>query len=106
VDKDRDRHEKQCNTFPVTVEWIMSRPEFTLGFAHVRNGKKFDTWAGCGHSKKTDRRSAAGRAWDYERGRIFACLAPRNMPLRLADGRLNPEAVKLCNRAFDLGYIL
>jgi hypothetical protein len=72
----------------------------------MRTRRRFDTWAGCGHDRTTDRRSAAGRAWDYERGRAFACLAPLGMPLRLSDGRLNPEAVRLCHRAFDLGYIL
>jgi hypothetical protein len=103
---DFDRHGQQIVTHPVTTEWIMSRPEFALGFMDVRTGKRFDCWAGVKPATKNDRRTVTSRAWGYERGRIFACLAPRNMPLRLPDGRLNPEAVRLCNRAFDLGYIL
>jgi hypothetical protein len=104
--RDFDRHDQQIGTRPVTTEWIMSRCEFALGFAQVRTGKKFDCWAGVKPSRKGDGQSVRDRAWNYERGRAFACLVPRHMPLRLADGRLNPEAVKLCNRAFDLGYIL
>jgi hypothetical protein len=101
-----NRCEEQIVTRPVTIEWIMSDPGFALGFAHIRAGKRFDPWFGVKPFMGNDERTIVSRAWGYERGRAFACLAPRHMPLRLVDGRLNPEAVKLCNRAFDLGYIL
>jgi hypothetical protein len=101
-----DRHEQQIVTRPVTIEWIMGDPGFALGFVHSRTGKKFDCWFGVKPFMGNGDRTIVSRAWGYERGRLFGYLAPRNMPLRLANGKLNPEAVKLCNRAFDLGYIL
>jgi hypothetical protein len=33
--------------------------------------------------------------WNYERGRCFAAVAPRGMPLRI-NGKINPAAVRLC----------
>ena len=99
-----NRDEEQVVTYPVSTEWIMSQPDFALGLAHWRAGKRLDTWLG--HGKGKGHRAETGGAWQCERGRAFACLAPRDLSLRLANGRLNPEAVKLCNRAFDLGYIL
>jgi hypothetical protein len=39
--------------------------------------------------------------WEYERGRQWATLAPRDIPLRIA-GKLNPRAVKL----YDISDIL
>jgi hypothetical protein len=99
-----NRDEEQIVTYPVTVEWIMEQPDFALGFAHKRSGRRFNTWHG--HDKENGHRSATGGAWQYERGRAFACLAPRDLPLRLASGRLNPKAVKLCHLYFNLGYLL
>jgi hypothetical protein len=101
-----NRHEQQVTTVPVTIEWIMSDPGFVLGFAHARAGKPFDPWFGVKPFMGNGNRTIVSRAWGYERGRAFGCLAPRHMPLLLADGRLNPNLVKLCDRAFDLGYIL
>jgi len=100
--KDHDRHEKQCRTFPTTIRKIMSSPEFMIGFAHVRAGKRFDCWIGLKPTVKNDRRSVAGRAWDYERGRIFGCLAPRSMTLTI-NGRLNPAAVALFDDCYRRG---
>jgi hypothetical protein len=42
--------------------------------------------------------------WNYERGRQWACIAPPSMPLRI-DGKLNPEAVTLCDTAFNRNYM-
>jgi hypothetical protein len=80
----------------------MSSPEFMIGFAHVRAGKRFDYWIGLKPTVKNDRRSVAGRAWDYERGRIFGCLAPRSMTLTI-NGRLNPAAVALFDDCYRRG---
>ncbi len=40
---------------------------------------------------------------DYERGRQWAVLAPMTMPLRLKGGKLNADAVRLFDDAFDRG---
>lgn len=61
----------------------MSEPHFALGVADARAGRAFhrdyDIWKD-GH-------------WAYERGRMWAVLAPRDFPLKLG-GRLNPKAIR------------
>jgi hypothetical protein len=99
-----DRDEEQVVTYPVSIEWIMSQPDFALGFAHFRSGRKFNTWLGHGEGK--GHRSESGGAWQYERGRMFGVIAPRDMPLYLKNGKLNPKAVKLCRIAFMVDDIL
>jgi hypothetical protein len=60
----------------------MSQPQFTLGAADARAGRRYhadyDLWNIDGQ-------------WNYERGRQWAVLAPRDLPLK-RDGKLNPEA--------------
>ena len=75
---------KQVRTVSVTVEKIMRDPEFRRGVDAARRGLPFD-W-------RVD-------SWNYERGRLFAHIAPLDMPLHLG-GRLNPGAVALCYAAF------
>jgi hypothetical protein len=68
----------------------MSHPGFELGLYEVRNGKPFDT--------RID-------FWEYERGRLFGCIAPTDLPLKI-NGRLNPKAVALCAAALDRRLII
>jgi hypothetical protein len=42
--------------------------------------------------------------WAYERGRQWALIAPRSMPLYVGN-RLNPKAVALFDAAYDRGWI-
>ncbi len=46
----------------------------------------------------------ANAQWNYERGRQWAAIAPRSLPLRI-DGRLNPVAIRLYDMAVEKGYI-
>ena len=61
----------------------MSSPEFKRGLDDARKGRPFDWRVG-----------GWDGAWDYERGRQFAFIAPLDWPLRIG-GRLNPKAVAL-----------
>jgi hypothetical protein len=81
---------EQIPTRGVTVSMIMASPAFARGLDDARKGVPFDWRNG---------------QWEYERGRLFAHIAPLSMPLRI-DGHLNPKAVALCEAAFDRGYIL
>ena len=63
----------------------MRSPAFERGLNDVRNGVPFD-WR-------------IEPAWDYERGRLFAHIAPLTWPLWIGR-KLNPKAVALCNAAF------
>jgi hypothetical protein len=73
---------EQIPTSPVTWQWIASRVEFGLGVLDQRAGRgyrtAYQTWG-------------TNAAWAYERGRAWATAAPRSVPLRLPDGRLNLE---------------
>jgi hypothetical protein len=81
---------RQVPTHPITIKSIMSSPAFKVGLDDVRRGIPFD-WR--------------INEWQYERGRLFAFIAPLSMPLRVG-GRLNPKAVALCSAAFKRGLIL
>jgi hypothetical protein len=69
----------QVRTIITTAESIMASPEFARGLADVRSGVAFD-WR--------------INSWEYERGRLFGCIAPLNMPLWVGS-RLNPKALAL-----------
>jgi hypothetical protein len=88
----RLRDGAQVPTRPTTIDEIMSSPKFALGVADVRAGRgirpDYDLW---GHDN--DR-------WNYERGRQWATLAPRDVPLKIA-GKLNPRAVRLYMVSFS-----
>ena len=81
---------EQIPTHRVTIEMIMASPEFARGLGDARKGVPFDWRSG---------------DWNYERGRLFAHIAPLGMPLRI-DGHLNPKAVALCEAAFDRELII
>ena len=72
----------QVKTVPFTVKSIMSTDEFERGFRDARKGRPFD-WRIGGDD--------IDAAWDYERGRLLAHLAPLDMPLWI-NGKLNPKA--------------
>jgi hypothetical protein len=74
----------------------MKRLEFARGFKDARAGIPFD-WRIGGDD--------IDAAWDYERGRHFAFIAPLDMPLHI-NSKLNPKAVALCDAAFDRDLIL
>lgn len=67
------RSTEQVETEGVSIQWIMSQPAFALGVADSRAGrptrKAYDTWDVDGQ-------------WNYERGRQWAKLAPRHLPLK------------------------
>jgi len=69
----------QFPTKSTTALAIMRSPGFKLGFQDARNGVPFD-WL--------------NNDWNYERGRMFAHIAPLNMPL-IKSGKLNPIALSL-----------
>jgi hypothetical protein len=73
----------------------MRHPLFSRGLNEVRSGQPFD-WRFGGDDTNA--------AWGYERGRLFGCIAPINMPLRV-EGKLNPRAVALFSAASDRGLI-
>jgi hypothetical protein len=88
------RVRKQASTRRVTTLSILSDAEFRRGFEEARLGKPFDP---------------NNNDWDYERGRLFARIAPLDMPLwidlPLVSGRkigqkLNPKALALAEAAF------
>jgi hypothetical protein len=81
----------QVPTRLVTTQNIMGAPAFARGFEDARRGVPFDWRVG---STNTD------DAWDYERGRLLAHIAPLDMPLRIGGG-LNPKAIALCDAAFN-----
>jgi hypothetical protein len=80
----------QVPTIPITAVQIMSSPAFELGFSDVHRGIPFD-WRD-------------GR-WEYERGRLFAHIAPLDMPLRIG-GKVNPKAIALYEAASNRRLIV
>jgi hypothetical protein len=87
---------RQIRVRLTTAAAIMATPEFQLGLEHARAGTAFD-W-GIGGSD-------INRAWNFERGRLFAGIAPLDMPLRIR-GKLNPKAVRLCEAAIERRLII
>jgi hypothetical protein len=81
---------EQVVTVPTTTAAIMSHPDFELGVADRRTGRPMPPLCD---------------SWDYERGRLWACLAPVDLALHIG-GRLNPRAVALYDAACLRKYIL
>jgi hypothetical protein len=80
----------QADTRPTTTEGIMRSRDFKAGVEDVRAGRpaRFDEFNDT-----------------YERGRQWATIAPTTTPLWL-NRKLNPEAVRLFNKAFDSGDVI
>jgi hypothetical protein len=73
----------QCPVVRTTVSAIMRDPNFRRGVADYRRGIRPDFDVDDGY-------------WAYERGRQWASIAPRDMPVTLPNERtLNPKAVQL-----------
>jgi hypothetical protein len=92
----------QIPTFVTTIESIMRTAAFARGVDDLRKGRpaaldshNFDQGEG-----EDVVRAKVNAAWNYERGRHWACMAPRSMPLRI-DGKLNPRALALGERMAD-----
>ncbi len=83
----------QAETYAISIYQILRHPQFVKGLRDIRRGRPFDAELG-------------EESWFYERGRLFGCIAPLSMPLRLKDGSLNPKAVELFVGAMKQGLIL
>jgi hypothetical protein len=77
---------RQVETRSVSIESIMRTAAFRHGVNDVRKGRtpRFDKWGD-------------GDDWDYERGRQFGIIAPRDLEV-VIQGRLNPNAVMFFRR--------
>jgi hypothetical protein len=77
----------QAQTTSVSLSWIMSRRKFMLGVEDRRAGRDFhrdyDSWP--------------EDQWPYEQGRLWAAVAPRDMPVKIK-GKVNPKAVDVYSR--------
>jgi hypothetical protein len=82
---------EQVPTLPVSAETIMSQPEFSAGVADARAGRStrpaYDDWG-------------VNEQWNYERGRLWARLTPRTIPLKIS-GQISPEALRWFTRHGD-----
>ena len=95
-----------ATAYPVTTATIMQTADFARGVSDKRNGRPpaYDTYNFYNGEADKVAEAKINGLWNYERGRQWACLAPRTMPLRI-DGKLNPKAVALCKIAFDRDYV-
>jgi hypothetical protein len=79
----RKHESEQVPSRPASTLWIMSQLAFALGVADVRAGRgthrDYELWDTNGQ-------------WNYERGRAWAILAPRHVPLRRAN-KITSEAL-------------
>ena len=88
---------EQIDTTPTTTREIMGSVGFAAGVHDVRGGRpaRFDAFVVFENDN----------LWSYERGRLWAYLAPMSMPLYIR-GKLNREAVRLFDMACFRGEIL
>jgi hypothetical protein len=84
----------QIPTVAITTEEIMRHANFQKGLDDARSGRppRFD---------QNDDLN-----WSYERGRLFAYIAPTNIPLFLHGRYLNPTALALYRAACERSLIL
>jgi len=82
----------QYETRMTLPEWVMTHSNFARGLDDVRSGRPFDAEIHDG--------------WEYERGRLFGAIAPRNMRLLTRAKNLNTKALKLYIAARHRGLIL
>jgi hypothetical protein len=84
-----------CETEIVTPRMIMRRKAFLFGVDDYRTGRSF---------RPAYENQEWGAQWDYERGRIWAAVAPQE--LEVMNGRaVNQEAVRMYNEACSAGII-
>ena len=94
---DRD----QVETEQIGASYFLESRDFARGVEDVRARRppRFDDYAwDQGGMPATDRQ------WAYEKGRQFATIAPRSMPLRIK-GKLNLDALRLLVAAINRGDI-
>jgi hypothetical protein len=84
------RNQEQVKTRAVSIAVIMRTYDFIQGVSDRRNGRP----------PSFDRDS-----WSYERGRLFASIAPVSMPVS-KNGRLNPQAISLFDAAWSRRWII
>jgi hypothetical protein len=70
---------KQAPCKPVTDQSIMRSGAFRRGVEEYRAGRRFDD---------------TYNDWNYERGRQWAAIAPRDLPVFIGR-RINPAALRL-----------
>jgi hypothetical protein len=79
----------QAQTKRSTFGYVMSRPQFLLGVEDARAGRDFhkayDSW------QPEDQ-------YPYEQGRLWAQEAPRDLPVKIRGGKVNPKAAALYKR--------
>jgi hypothetical protein len=84
----------QIKTHGTTIGAIMSSRGFREGVDDYRAGRRYPEFL-----------PDAFDDWSYDRGRLWAAVAPRNMPV-MVNGKLNPAAlcvgVRNCKDIFDL----
>jgi hypothetical protein len=90
MDRDRD----QVRTQVVSLASIMGSESFVLGVEDRRSGTR----------PQFDRKTVPNEQWNYERGRLWASIAPANMPLKIGK-RINPHAAELFRAAVKRRYI-
>jgi hypothetical protein len=82
----------QVETRPVSRRWIMTSCKFGLGVDDARAGRPYpcdyDLWCNIDDQ------------WNYERGRQWATLVPRDVLVKVC-GKLNPKALKWFKRYGD-----
>jgi hypothetical protein len=82
----------QFKTQRTTIVKIMKDSAFALGVYEYRAGLPL----------RDDRRrrtmDSYVEQWNYERGRAWAAVAPRTMPL-IINGKLNPAAIRIARDA-------
>jgi len=81
---------KQASTRRATASSVLRDPSFSRGVEDRRAGRP-------PMFERDD--------WEYERGRLWATLAPLSMPLFIG-GRPNPAAVALLRAAIARGLVL
>ena len=76
--------DEQLPTVPVSIAEVMASPRFQQGVVDVRAGRGFP--------RDYDEWSQTDELWAYERGRVWACLVPRNVALK-RNGKVTNEAI-------------
>jgi hypothetical protein len=85
----------QLPVIAISIERVMRSAAFRRGVDEVRAGK-------APHFLDNDEET--DNTWQYERGRQFAVIAPRSMPI-LIERKLNPKAVALFCAAHRRGWL-
>jgi hypothetical protein len=83
----------------------MRSAAFVAGVDDMRSGRPPNYDGFCFSQDEDDTEAKTNDHWYYERGRQWASLAPRSMPVKI-NGALNPKAVALFRAAIKRGYIV